>query len=321
MPQAGFFELGLNRGKQFFNGKLLQILLVEPFELGAIENRVGSADAGEREALDQFGGAENFSAVAAGPAEEREKIAESLGQEAFVAIGAYAGGAVAFGEAGAIGAQDQRDMGKDRRRGAESAVEQDLFRGVRNVVGAANDMGDAHLDVVDNSAKLIGGQGGPAAGAASRAHEDEILDFVILHFAGTKHGVFESRSGAQRNAKAYGWILMGGGGLAFAATAANDAPYFAFGGGRIVRRIAPGVFLRGAVAEIGGACGEQLIGGGSVTGQALRLEERPFIPVESEPIQSVENAFHQFRPIPLDVRVFDSKNKGATAVPGKQPVE
>ena len=183
------------------------------------------------------------------------------------------------------------------------------------------DVGDAHIDVVDNSAELISGQGGPATGAASRAHENKILDFVILHFAGTKHGVFEARGGAQRYAKAYGRILIGGGGLTLAATAANDAPYFALAGGRIVRRVAPGVFLRGAVAEIGGACGEQLIGSGSVTGQALRLEERPFIPVESEPIQSVENAFHQFRPITLNVCVFDSKNKDATAIPGKEPIE
>ncbi len=182
-------------------------------------------------------------------------------------------------------------------------------------------MGDAHVNVVDNSAELVGGQGGPAAGAASRAHEDEILDFVILHFAGTKDGVFESGRCAQRDAKAYGRILIGGGGLAFAATAANDAPDFALGGGRIVRRVAPGVFLRGTVAEIGGACGEQLIGGGSVTGQALRLEERPFVPVESQPIQSVENAFDQFGPITLHVCVFDSKNKGATTIPSKEPIE
>ena len=169
----------------------MQILLVEPFELGAIENGIGSADAGKREALDQFGGAEHFSAIPAGPAEEREKIAESFRQEAFVAIGAHAGGAVAFGEAGAVGAQDERDVRKDRRLGAESAVEQDLFGRVGNVIGAANDMGDAHVDVIDNSAELVGGQGRPAAGASSRAHEDEILDFVILHFAGTEDGVFE----------------------------------------------------------------------------------------------------------------------------------
>ena len=38
-------------------------------------------------------------------------------------------------------------------------------------------------------------------------------------------------------------------------------------------------------------------------------------------MQSVENAFDQFGPIALNVGVFDSKNKGATAIPSKEPVE
>ena len=114
------FEFAFDRGQEFIDGQLLQILLVEPFELGAIENGVGAADAGERESLDQFGGARN-SELSPRPAEQRQEIAKGLGQKTFVAVGAHAGGAVAFGEARAVGAQDERDMGKDREAGAASA--------------------------------------------------------------------------------------------------------------------------------------------------------------------------------------------------------
>ena len=44
------------------------------------------------------------------------------------------------------------------RLGAERAVEQHLLRRVGDVVGAANHVGDAHVDVVDDDAQLIGGQ-------------------------------------------------------------------------------------------------------------------------------------------------------------------
>ena len=51
VPKAGSFQFGLNRRKQFVDRKLLQILLVEPFELGAVEYSIGPADTAQGEAL------------------------------------------------------------------------------------------------------------------------------------------------------------------------------------------------------------------------------------------------------------------------------
>src|SRR5579872_7362948 len=103
MPKARPLQFGANRRKQVFQRKLLQILLVEPFELGTVEDGIGSADTAEGEALDEIGGAKHFGIIAAGPTQQGEEIAESFGQKAFVAVGSHAGRAVALGEAGAVG--------------------------------------------------------------------------------------------------------------------------------------------------------------------------------------------------------------------------
>ena len=61
-------------------------------------------------------------------------------------------------ELGAVGAVDQRDMGEARRLGAERMVELGLAEGVGQVVVAADDMGDAHVDVVDHDREHVGGR-------------------------------------------------------------------------------------------------------------------------------------------------------------------
>ena len=52
------------------------------------------------------------------------------------------------------------------------------------MIGAANDVGDAHVNVVDNDAELIGGH-------AAGAEQDEIFDIGVLDFARAEDGVFE----------------------------------------------------------------------------------------------------------------------------------
>ncbi len=75
-----------------------------------------------------------------GPSQQRQKIAESFGHDAFVAIGDHAGGAVTLAQARLVGAEDQRHVGEHRQRRAQRLVEQDLLGGIRNMVGAADDV-------------------------------------------------------------------------------------------------------------------------------------------------------------------------------------
>src|SRR5487761_11297 len=162
VPKAGTTKLGFNIRKQFADGKLLQILRIKPFELVAVEDGVGAADARERKAADQIRGAQKFFIRARGPAEEREEIAKRFGKKSFLGVGTDARCAVTLREARAIRAEDQGDVSEDRRRCAQGFVKQRLLGRIREMIGAANDVRDAHVDVVYDDAKLIGWQAGGA---------------------------------------------------------------------------------------------------------------------------------------------------------------
>ncbi len=136
------------------------------------------------------------------------KLRNASERKSFVAIGADAGGAVALGEARAIRAEDQRHVGEDRRRRAQGAIEQHLLRRVREMIRAADDVRDAHVDVVHHGAELIRRQrrlGGLAR--LRRAQQNEILDLFVGDFARAEDGVVESRDLAQRHAEAHGGRL------------------------------------------------------------------------------------------------------------------
>ena len=52
------------------------------------------------------------------------------------------------------------------------------------MIGAANDVGDAHIDVIDYDAELVGGD-------AVGAQQDEIFDGFVLDFVHSEDGIFE----------------------------------------------------------------------------------------------------------------------------------
>ncbi len=206
-PKPGALQFGLHVGKQVVNRKFLQVLRVEPLEFGAVENAIGAADSGEREARDELRGGHEFFVAARGPSQKSEEIAKCLGQKPFFGVEANAGGSVALGEALAIRSENQRYMGEDRRRGGERMIEQHLFRRVRQMIGAANDVSDAHVDVVDHGAELISRQAGGT-------QKNEILNFLVLHFERAEDRVFETghafsrRSEANRVRRAFANLLF-----------------------------------------------------------------------------------------------------------------
>src|ERR1700682_5572806 len=133
---------------------MLEILGVEPFEFGFIKNAVGAAYAFEFKFLNQVGSAEKLHVTTRGPSEEREKVLKGFGQKAFVAVHTDAGGAVALGEALTVRSENQRQMRENWRFCLERAVKQNLFWSIRKMIGAANHVGDAHVDVVDHDVEL-----------------------------------------------------------------------------------------------------------------------------------------------------------------------
>jgi hypothetical protein len=57
--------------------------------------------------------------------------------------------------------------------------------------------------------------------------------------------------------------------------------------------------------------GEQPIGGGEVAVEALALEVRTFVPVESQPAQGRLDTEHPFLTTASDIGVLDAKHQGA----------
>ena len=80
-------------------------------------------------------------------------------------------GAVALGEAGAVGAEDERDVRPHRSVEAEQIAEQRLRRGGRQQVVAADDLLDALIGVVDDDREVVG------EGAVAAA-EDDVVDGI-----------------------------------------------------------------------------------------------------------------------------------------------
>jgi hypothetical protein len=96
---------------------------------------------------------------------------------------------VPLGELGAIGAVDQRDMGIDGLGPAtldriHRMVDRQLAEGVVEVVVAADDMGHAHVVIVDHHREHIGRR-------AVGAQQDVVVDLDILHRHAALHGIVD----------------------------------------------------------------------------------------------------------------------------------
>jgi hypothetical protein len=108
------------------------------------------------------------------PAEAQQIIEQRLGQDAeLVAIGVDAERAVALAELGAVRAVDQRDMGVGRLGPAHRADDRQLAEGVVEMVVAADDVGDAHVVIVDHHRQHVGRR-------AVGAEQDEIVELGVL---------------------------------------------------------------------------------------------------------------------------------------------
>ena len=107
-------------------------------------------DVGQVEALDDFLDVEDLAVVLGRPAQQAEIVDDGLGGEAFGDVAAHRRALVALAHLGAVAVEDQRDVGEPGRLRAECLVEFEVLGGVGEVIFAADDVGHAHLDVVDD---------------------------------------------------------------------------------------------------------------------------------------------------------------------------
>ena len=94
----------------------------------------------------------------------------------------YAERAMALGQLGAIGPVDQRDVRHDRYAPSERVIDLFLPCGVGQVIVAANDVGDAKVDVIDDRRQHV-------EVAPVPPHQHGIAEVAALKMLGTANEV------------------------------------------------------------------------------------------------------------------------------------
>ena len=123
---------------------------MQGLELLVVEAGGTAVHAVQIETLDEIGNGEEFLAVAGRPSEEGQVVDDGIGVESVVDVIGDDGALVALAHLGAIRIQDQGHVGVAWCGNAEGIEQGDVLGGVRQVVLAADDMRDAHLQVVDD---------------------------------------------------------------------------------------------------------------------------------------------------------------------------
>ena len=180
---------------------------------------------------------------------------------------------------------------------------------------APDHAGDAHIDVVDHHTHLVHGLAKLLA-LFSGAHQNEIFHLIVGKLALAENGIEEFCRPAHRHFEADRRLCAWRGWLAVAARAAYHAahllPFRAF-----YRVVAAHIFFGRATAQKGASVCQKLSPCLLVKRGALRLVERPFVPVHAQPLQSLHDAFDQLGLVALGVGVFDAQNHGAALFAGE----
>ena len=263
------------------------------------------------------------------PAEQGEVVDERLADEPLGDVVADRGLALALAHLGPVRVEDERQVGEPRRLVAERPEQQDVLGRVRQVVLAADDVGDLHRGVVDDDREVV--QRRPVG-----ADDDEVATEVAdIDLDAAADDVVEGDDAladpeAQRPTPA---LRLARAALLWRQRrAATDVARWLLG--RLLG-LAVGVELLGrAEARIGEVVGEQPLGRGGIRRQALHLpirsvrpacrlagDLRSLVPGQAQPVQPVEDVLLELDRAARDVRVLEAQDERAADVPGVEVVE
>uniref|UniRef100_A0A0N5A035 PE-PGRS family protein n=1 Tax=Parastrongyloides trichosuri TaxID=131310 RepID=A0A0N5A035_PARTI len=246
--------------------------------------------------------------VAVRPAQPGQIVAHGFGQIAHVGVFVHRLRAVALGQLGPVRAVDQGDMGEGRTQPAHRRKDLDLTRGVGQVVVATDNMGNAHIMIIDHNRMHIGW-------CAVRTQNDQVVQRRRFPAHRPLHGVLDDDRLIQRPTEAHrvglGQVIDAG--LAVAPGGDEAAP---LGLGLIAQ--GRGLVGRQEVA-IGVTRRQQLVDHLAVTVGASELEDRLFVAEQFEPGQAVEDGLHRLIRRTLAVGVLDTDQEFAAAPLGVQP--
>ena len=206
-----------------------------------------------------------------------------------------------FAQPRLVRAKNQRDMRKHWQRLTKRPIDHDLLGRIGKMIGTAQHMADAHVQIVDDNAQVIGRP-------AIRAQQNKVLDLGVgkLHVA--KNRVLECGtptlwdSEANRSTFAVCYTLFG---CFLRNVAAGIARHASFGDA--LRALLLKLFLA-AEAVIRMAAVEETAGRSAIQLHAIGLKERPLIPIDAQPAQPDENAIDHLRSRPLEVGILNAED-------------
>ena len=296
---------------QLGHGRLLDPLLVEPQQLLRVEHAGGGADVLPVELLDQLLDRENL-LVAVRPSQPRKVVHQRPGQITVVAILQHAHRAVALRQPLLVGAEDHRQVREGRNGIPERLVHEDLSGRIDDVVVAARDERDLHLDVVHHRAEVV-----ERHSVGTQDHL--VLQLLVLRGDLALHEIAEGRRAFVRHAEA-----DHGAGRAFGQVfvAARSGIFERV---LLLRRLLAQLVeeLLAAVAPIGASVRDQRRRVLLVCREAVHLEVRcvratdlrSLVPGEPEPPQPVEDRLLRLLRAALAIGVLDPQDERALLLP------
>ncbi len=286
-------------------------MAVQRLELDEVEARRRAADGVEAERVDHLLRREHL-LVAMSPTQAHEVVPQRFRQESHGAVGLDAERAMAFRQLRAVGPVDERDVRHHRHLPAHRRVDLRLARGVGEMVVAADDVGDAHVVVVDDHRQHVGRR-------AVGAQQHEVVEIAVrpgdaaLHLV-VDHGLALGRrleAHDRRDARG----RLGGVAVAPASVVAHRA---LLGLGALAHRRE---FILAGEAMIRLALGEQSQRHLAVTVGAGELVHRLAVPIEAEPGEAVDDRGDRGVGRALAVGVLDAQEHLAAVTTGEEPVE
>ena len=195
---------------------------------------------------------------------------------------------------------------------AKRIVDLLLARRVDQVIVAANDMGDAHVVVVDHHGQHIG-RGSVAA------EQDEIVEVFVLPDDAALHLILDHGFSGLGRAQANGRLDPGRGfGRIAVAPQAVVKTGAALGAGFLAHRRE--LFGRG-VTIIGLAGRQQAFGDLAMTACAAELVDDLAVPIELEPFEAIQDRGNRCVGRSLPVGILDPEQHLAAVLARIEPVE
>src|SRR3990172_3428205 len=203
-------------------------------------------------------------------------------------------------------------MTKERGRSREGFVQHDLLGRVRDMVITADNMGDAHVDIVYYNRKMV-------RWMPIGAKEHKIINAFVFQRDFVMHQILEG-SFTRRNQKTdrEGFTRL----LFYLFRCQTKTNAFILPGSF---RLHPGFtariqFLRLAKATVCLLVLNQVERSLAIQVQTLRLVKRTFVPVEYKPLHAVQNDIDHFIGGSLHIGIFNPKNKCSLLLSCIQPV-